>query len=297
MPAAVIVTKDVGGYVTDYQNQTALYRASQREVRLHECRSACTLALSLPNVCVYPDSILKFHLAYDPRDHQPNASVSQELFDSYPATVRARLGTLTRDYKILRGSELISLGIRDCNAPRTIEPREPKPSEPTLLAAAAAARKQPVAAPPASSPETPVLASLMGKVLAVFGTGEAARAMPVRAMVAQQRPVLVAEIPLPPPRPFELAQASGIAGEVPLQAPGQEADAAEIEATAGAGGQIASETALAETVETAPLPPRRPGNAALFAMRRLARIALPKLITGAQPILPPDFSGYADLDR
>jgi hypothetical protein len=64
------VTKDVGGYVTDYENQTALYRASQREVRLHECRSACTLALSLPNGCVFPDSILKFHFAYDPRDHQ-----------------------------------------------------------------------------------------------------------------------------------------------------------------------------------------------------------------------------------
>jgi hypothetical protein len=135
MPAAVIVTKDTGGYVTDYENQTALYRASQREVRLHECRSACTLALGLPNVCVYPDSILKFHLAYDPRDHQSNASVSQQMFDSYPAAVRARLGTLTRDYKVLRGIELTSLGIRDCNAPKTIEP---KPSEPQIMVDSAA---------------------------------------------------------------------------------------------------------------------------------------------------------------
>ena len=95
MPAPVIVMKDVGGPVADYQSQTAIYRASEREVRLHECRSVCTMALGLPNVCVYPGSTFKFHLAYDPRNHQTNPQVSQQLFDSYPAAVRARLGTLT----------------------------------------------------------------------------------------------------------------------------------------------------------------------------------------------------------
>jgi hypothetical protein len=301
MPAAVIVTKDVGGFVTDYQNQTALYRASQREVRLHECRSACTLALSLPNVCVYPDSILKFHLAYDPRNHQPNADVSQQMFATYPAAVQARLGTLTRDYKVLRGSELISLGIRDCNAPKT---SEPKPSEPQIMVASVAARKQPVAAPPQTSQEIPVFASLMGKMLSVFGTSETASALPGRATVAPPRAakptpglVLVAEIPLPPPRPADLAQPAGVAAEAPLQAPGEDAAKAAVGAVGGVAAEAASGAALVETAEAAPLPPRRPGNAALSAMRRLARIALPKLITGAQPILPPDFSAYADLDR
>ena len=47
------------------------------------------------------------------------------------------------------------------------------------------------------------------------------------------------------------------------------------------------------TAEAAPLPPHTPAN----AVRRLARFALPNLITGAQPILPPDFSAYADMDR
>ena len=98
---------------------------------MHECRSACTLALSLRNACVYPDSILKFHLAYDPRNHQTNNQASQQLFDSYPAAVRARLGTLTRADKVLRGSELIALGVRDCN--------EPKGSEPKIMAASAPA--------------------------------------------------------------------------------------------------------------------------------------------------------------
>ena len=295
-PAAVIVTKDVGGYVTDYENQTAIYRASQREVRLHQCRSACTLALSLPNVCVYPDSILKFHLAYDPRNHQPNAEVSQQMFNSYPAAVRARLGTLTRDYKVLRGSELIRLGIRDCNAPKTIEP---KPAEPQIMVASAATRISPLGAPPQTSPDQPLFAGLMGKMLSAFGAGETASATPGRAAIAQSRWAAKSapgqspapEIPLPPPRPVELAEA-------PLQAAGQETSGATVEATAGAADQAASEPApLAKTTDAARLPPPKPANTALSAIRRLARIALPKLITGAQPILPPDFSSYADMDR
>jgi hypothetical protein len=140
MPAPVVVVKDVGGFVTDYQTQTAIYRATGREVRLDECRSACTLALSLPNVCVYPDSTLKFHLAYDPRNHAVNTQVSQQMFGSYPASVQARLGTLTRAYKVLRGDELIALGIRDCNTPKSNEPQ-------IMVASAAAGRPARTAEP------------------------------------------------------------------------------------------------------------------------------------------------------
>jgi hypothetical protein len=176
MPAPVIVMKDVGGFVADYQSQTAIYRASEREVRLHECRSACTMALSLPNVCVYPGSMLKFHVAYDPRNHQTNPQVSQQLFDSYPAAVRARLGTLTRNYKVLSGSELIELGIRDCNEPKTNEPR--------LMVASAAAGKPPPAAQPGA--KKPLLAGLMDKMLSVFGAGRAVGAMHNRAAVSSR---------------------------------------------------------------------------------------------------------------
>jgi hypothetical protein len=162
MPAPVVVMKDVGGYVNEYQNQTELYRASDREVRLHECRSACTLALSLPNVCVYPDSTLKFHMAYDPRNHQSNYDVSQQLFNSYPPAVRERLGSLTRDYKVLRGAELITLGVRDCNAPRESE----------TMVASNAARKA-AAAPALADSSAPQQGSLLGglmrNVASVFG--------------------------------------------------------------------------------------------------------------------------------
>jgi len=94
---------------------------------------------------------------------------------------------------------------------------------------------------------------------------------------------------LPPQRPLELAQPAGAATQVPLQEPGQET----VRAAAEADGQAASELALVEITEAAPLPPHRPAN----AVHRLARFALPNLITGAQPILPPDFSAYADMDR
>ncbi len=287
-PAPVVVVKDVGGYVTDYQNQTAVYRITQREVRLHECRSACTLALSLPNVCVYPDSILKFHLAYDPRNHQPNAEVSQQMFDSYPAAVRARLGTLTREYKVLRGSELIELGIRNCNAP--------KPGEPRIMTASAVPARQPpvLLSSQAQAPQDqgsgvrPVLAGLMNKMLSVFGAGGTAENMPARAAIAQSRlaakpgpsQLSLTEIPLPPQRPLELAQPE-IAAAAPLPVP---------EKTEAAIGRAAEATVEASSALV-------PAKSALPAVRRLARDALPELITGAQPILPPGFSAYAEIER
>jgi len=114
-PQPVIVYKDTGGLVSDYEAVTELYRRQNREVRLHECRSACTLALSLPNVCVYPDAQVKFHQAYNALTREVDLGVSAKLFNSYPAPVQARLGYLTRQYKVLSGRELIALGMRNCN--------------------------------------------------------------------------------------------------------------------------------------------------------------------------------------
>ena len=50
-PSPVVVVKDVGGYVNEYAAQTEIYRRTNREVRLHECRSACTMALG-PAQCL-----------------------------------------------------------------------------------------------------------------------------------------------------------------------------------------------------------------------------------------------------
>ena len=195
LPAAVIVTKDVGGYVDQYRTMTELYRAQDREVRLHECRSACTLALSLPNVCVFPDSLVKFHAAYDPRNKAINWDETQKLFSTYPPTVQARLGTLTREYKILSGAELISLGVRDCNEKR-------------ILVAKAAP------APESSDTVAKIMQGMKGALLTGseanregFRAQSTAPAVPVKTQqvtspqsTPEPQPT---DVPLPPARPAE----------------------------------------------------------------------------------------------
>jgi hypothetical protein len=196
-PAPVIVMKDVGGLVTDYQAQTELYRAQNREVRLHECRSACTLALSLPNVCVYPDSLLKFHQAYNEITKQVDFGVSDELWRSYPETVRARLGTLTRQYKIIRGAELIALGLRDCTQPQQ-----------TILVAKAKA------VPPPQSAGGTMLSSLESALTSLTGGPPATPVKTTRVSTLPER-TPAAEAPLPPLPP----SAPGITIEAPLPPP------------------------------------------------------------------------------
>jgi hypothetical protein len=195
----VIVMKDVGGDVRQYAAQTYAYIRGGREVRLHECRSACTLALAVPNVCVYPDGVLRFHKAYNPITKATNDGVSDAMLMAYPPAVRERLGVLTRKYKSLTGSELIRLGVRDCTAP----------AEPKIVIARASAR--PIGA------ETS-LSNGMGGLFASFGapdipayTGYAApvRVAPVKVQVAEAGHVAAAPEtpPAPPPRPEELASA------------------------------------------------------------------------------------------
>lgn len=297
MPAPVIVMKDVGGFVADYQTQTALYRASDREVRLHECRSACTLALSLPNVCVYPDSILKFHQAYDPRNHQTDPNVSQQLFDSYPAAVRARLGVLTREYKVLRGSELIQLGVRDCNGPRvmlaSVAPHKtPAPS----AAARQLTQPQPIE-------QASLLGGLMRNVMSAFG-GFAGKPGEGREQIAFARPGSaprsapvepIADIPLPPVRPADLGPPAAAPQPEPVEASG-----ATVPADPAAAGIIQAPAPGLEAsndsvrISEAP-PPARPVASLSYSYgRQQPPYRLPGIITGSQPILPPGFKAYAE---
>jgi hypothetical protein len=139
-PAPVVVYKDVGGLVSDYEARTEQYRQENREVRLHECRSACTLALSLPNVCVYPDAQVKFHQAYNAITKEADLGISAKLFASYPTAVQTRLGYLTREYRVLSGRELIALGMRNCDGdnPVLIASRKQRQASPATIASAAA---------------------------------------------------------------------------------------------------------------------------------------------------------------
>ncbi|MCW2317877.1 hypothetical protein M2322_003442 [Rhodoblastus acidophilus] len=264
----VIVTKDVGGYVNEYAEITRLYAETGREVRLHECRSACTLALSLPNVCVYPDSLLKFHKAYNPLTKVANDEVSDQLMASYPAAVRERLGDLTRDYKVLTGSELIRLGIRDCTRPSgpayAVARAKPKPAapEPGFLGqlaetfspaeAATATQVQPqrvqVAAVRLNPPKPPETAPAAPSSVAP---------PPAPSATATPTPTLAPDAPLPPPRPADLTQTPP---PIPTPVPRPDAvapPAAPAPAKVSAWGQrMAGSAPILPTARFSPLPYR-----------------------------------------
>jgi hypothetical protein len=222
LPAAVVVTKDVGGYVDQYRTMTDLYRAQDREVRLHECRSACTLALSLPNVCVYPDSLIKFHAAYDPRNKAINWDETQKLFSTYPATVQARLGTLTREYKVLSGAELISLGVRDCNEKRILVAKAaPAPESSDTVAkimqgmkgallTGSEANRENVGAQ-STAPAVPV------KTQPVTGQQSTPEPQPTDVPLPPARPAEPdpADVPLPPRRPTSVILAQAKIASIP----------------------------------------------------------------------------------
>jgi len=196
-PQPVIVYKDVGGLVSAYEAQTEAYRRENREVRLHECRSACTLALSLPNVCVYPDAQVKFHQAYNELTRETDLGVSTRLFDSYPAAVRGRLGYLTRQYKILSGVELIALGVRNCLGDDKImiaKRRPAAPQPPTVVA----------------DPLREMAQNVSVAVAKALNRSEGAAPEPIAVAdrnpapispAAYESPTAILEAPLPPRRP------------------------------------------------------------------------------------------------
>ncbi|MFO1104349.1 MAG: hypothetical protein U1E20_15755 [Methylocystis sp.] len=208
MPAPVVVYKDVGGLVSDYEAITERYRSENREVRLHECRSACTLALSLPNVCVYPDAKVKFHQAYNAINRETDLGVSSRLFASYPAAVQARLGYLTREYRVLTGTELIALGMRNCEGgPTMIAAR--KQRTPTTRVASALSDGQSAA----SLASFGDIAHKVQSAVATALSGAGDQTASIRVAVADRQPVsgvpgeleqtsqLPDSPPLPPRRP------------------------------------------------------------------------------------------------
>jgi hypothetical protein len=259
MPQPVIVMKDVGGIVKDYQAQTELYRRTGREVRLHECRSACTLALSLPNVCVYPDSVVKFHQAYNLLSRATDFGVTEELFATYPTSVRARLGTLTRNYKVLSGSELIALGIRNCNEPRTM-----------------LAGKTPPAGTSSASQTAPASQGLAGALSGTW-TNVMAALTPAQAGASNPQPGEVRRVTVASPPRSESENLASDVSNVPLPPP---RPTLEDEA---AVSYVAASNDM-------PLPPLRPEAEAEGSYTRPAGlIGLRRAIPGAQPVLPARF--------
>lgn len=242
-PAPVVVYKDVGGLVTDYEAQTEQYLRENREVRLHECRSACTLALSLPNVCVYPDAKIKFHQAYNAITKEVDLGVSSKLFASYPAQVQARLGYLTREYHVLSGVELIALGMRNCNGdnPVLVASRKQKAlgalaqneAAPSAQASASNSSSFANSSSPANS-WSDIARKVQSAVASALATPDGRANAPIRVAVADRETLTEPSnatarledvvnaratlTPLPPRRPSELT----LVPEIPAQASSSE---------------------------------------------------------------------------
>lgn len=121
----VVIVDDGGGTVYDFEVQAAKYNAENRRIEIRgSCRSSCTLALSVKNVCVGKGAILKWHHAFNLKDRSPRPDVTNEMLSQIPRNVRYAVeGHITVDYNpqaTLTYRQLIDLGVPDCDAPTQI---------------------------------------------------------------------------------------------------------------------------------------------------------------------------------
>ena len=76
----VVIYNDGGGLVTKYFEQAYRYKMEGRRVEIRgSCRSACILALSVPNVCVSPAAEVKAHNAYEKYTGVRRPDVTEEM--------------------------------------------------------------------------------------------------------------------------------------------------------------------------------------------------------------------------
>jgi hypothetical protein len=118
-PKPVIILDDRGGRVSDYMKAAQEYATEGREVRIIGlCWSACSLALSVPNVCVGSMATVMFHDAYDLKSGKVNLSVTMDLLNQLPKNIRDKVSkTIQKDFRAdssLDASALIKLGVRKC---------------------------------------------------------------------------------------------------------------------------------------------------------------------------------------
>ena len=65
------------------------YNASGERFRIDShCQSACTIFLSIKNVCVTPGATLLFHSGGDPKNNRPDAGSTQHMLGAYNAALR-----------------------------------------------------------------------------------------------------------------------------------------------------------------------------------------------------------------
>lgn len=127
----VVIREDGGGLVNKYIEQAHAYRFQGRRVEIRgSCRSACLLALSVPNVCVGQEAVVKAHHAYEADTGVSRPDITNKMLWELPENIRARLdGKISDTYtaqSILRYSDLRKLNIPDCDGDSQIKASDNK---------------------------------------------------------------------------------------------------------------------------------------------------------------------------
>ena len=119
----VVIYNDGGGLVDRYISQAHQYALEKRRVEIRgSCRSACTLALSVPLVCASPGAQVKMHHAREEYSGKERRDITDQMLAELPVLIRQRLeGHIQYNYSreaTLEYEDLRSLGIPDCDNSR-----------------------------------------------------------------------------------------------------------------------------------------------------------------------------------
>jgi hypothetical protein len=115
----IIILDDRGGRVSNYIKAAQNYTDQGREIRIIGLFwLACSLALSVPNVCVGPMATVMFHDAYNLRSGKTDSASTKDLFDRLPVKIqKAAGGKIQKDFHAegtLDAEKLMILGIKKC---------------------------------------------------------------------------------------------------------------------------------------------------------------------------------------
>lgn len=115
----VAIYDDGGGLVDKYREAAYQYRLEGRQVKiLGSCRSACILALSVPNVCVGPEAVVMAHHAYGLYSGKIKPETTKAILDELPDNISQVIGpNIQKEYTrgaTLTYEELLALGVPSC---------------------------------------------------------------------------------------------------------------------------------------------------------------------------------------
>lgn len=118
-PRPIIIIEDRGGKVSEYIKAARSYTAEDREVRIiGQCWSACSLALSVPNVCVGSMGVVMFHSAVNLQSGRVDRVGTKTILNMLPEKIRKRISkSIKKEFhaeSTLNYRELTKMGVKKC---------------------------------------------------------------------------------------------------------------------------------------------------------------------------------------